>query len=203
MIKDMSELIIIDTEYTTWEGAQDTNWGEDWQYRELVQIAAIKVHLPTYEEIDKLDILIRPIKNPKLSDFFIELTSITQEQLDKEGIDLSKGLEDLAAFCEGFSGNQIVTYGADEGIIEENCNLQVIDNPLPSSWRNIRPYLQANGVDVDTYSSGRLHELTNHPIEGHVHYALHDVRSIARYLKFQQSNSDGDIVSKLPHYKSA
>src|SRR5690606_28807495 len=38
----MPEIIFYDTECTTWEGALANNWGEPWQHREIVQVAAAR-----------------------------------------------------------------------------------------------------------------------------------------------------------------
>lgn len=35
--------IIFDTEYTSWEGSQERNWNGENEFRELVQISAIRV----------------------------------------------------------------------------------------------------------------------------------------------------------------
>ena len=36
------QIIIFDTEFTAWEGSAQRNWSFDWEYREIIQIAAVK-----------------------------------------------------------------------------------------------------------------------------------------------------------------
>ena len=42
MLKLPPTIVLLDTEYTTWEGAQDRNWSGLNEHREIVQIGAIK-----------------------------------------------------------------------------------------------------------------------------------------------------------------
>ena len=43
MLNLLKEIVIYDTEYTTWEGAQKRNWSGPGEYREVVNIGAIKI----------------------------------------------------------------------------------------------------------------------------------------------------------------
>ena len=45
LFKDLlpDTFIILDTEYTSWKGSQERNWSRKNEYKELVQIAAIKI----------------------------------------------------------------------------------------------------------------------------------------------------------------
>ena len=51
----------------------------------------------TRKEIDSFTIFIKPIKNPKLSEYFIELTKITQEEVDAQGKDFKSAVQEFAA----------------------------------------------------------------------------------------------------------
>lgn len=49
---------------------------------EIIEIGAVKVS-ETLQALDKFSSFVKPILNPVLSDFCKELTSITQEDIDK------------------------------------------------------------------------------------------------------------------------
>jgi len=201
MTKNMNEVVIIDTEYTTWPGAIESDWtAEDWMHREIIQIAAVRVNLETGEELEALDIIVKPKINDTLSDLCIDLTTITQERLDNEGGPFPAALEQLKEFCDKVPSTNIVTYGKDESVIAENCDINGVEYPFTVDWFKMRPALMAMGVDVDDYSSGRLHELTDTPLEGHVHYALHDVRSIAAFLIHQRKQDDEQSPALPPQH---
>jgi inhibitor of KinA sporulation pathway (predicted exonuclease) len=173
------EMIIVDTEYTTWPGALESGWAEPWQHREIVQMAAIRVD-DRYRETEAFDQLVIPTINSRLSPLFISLTGIEQERVDSEGVSFSEALNDFLNFVDG---HPVICMNGDEAVMRENCQLNGIDFPFNNSWHRLRPYLELIGVDVQNLSSGDLHNLTPRPLIGHTHNALHDVRSMARWLE--------------------
>ena len=80
------KIIVFDTEFTAWPGSQERNWGAPGEYKEIVQIGAVKIETENFVETDSLDIFIRPQLNPILSDYFIKLTGITQKVVDENGV---------------------------------------------------------------------------------------------------------------------
>jgi hypothetical protein len=117
----MTEIVIFDTEYTTWDGARDRGWMGDNEYRELVQLGALKVDWPSGNVIDSLDILVKPVRNPKLSAFFTELTGITQDVVDRSGIAFDDALKIFFDFCG--VDTPTLCYGNDFCILAENVAL--------------------------------------------------------------------------------
>ena len=71
--------VIFDTEYTSWAGCQKNGWKGN-QKKEIVQISAIKLS-DNLNVICECNILCKPIINPILSDYFVELTHITNDQI--------------------------------------------------------------------------------------------------------------------------
>lgn len=182
--------IIVDTEYTTWPGALESGWSSPGQHREIVQIAAIQVD-SEFREIRSLDLLVRPGINPVLSDLFVELTGIGQKEVDRDGLRFEEALERFYGFA--WRGSlPVVCMNADEAVFRENCGLAGIEFPFERSWHRLRPFLEASGVDLSTRSSGDLHLLTPTPLVGHTHNALHDVRSMAAWIR----HARGSILSE-------
>jgi len=69
-------IIIFDLEFTTWAGAQDRDWSHPGEFREIVQIGALRVDAASLEIVGEFDRLVRPRRNPLLSEFFQELNGI-------------------------------------------------------------------------------------------------------------------------------
>lgn len=185
--------VIIDTEYTTWQGALESGWSAPGQLKEIVQIAAIRVN-DEFKEVDSLDLIVRPTVNPKVSDFFVELTGITQERIDEEGYLFD---EAFLALLDWVNGEPVICMNADEMVMRQNCDI----NDLPfafSSWHRLRPFLEAQGIDLTGLSSGDLHTLTFSPLKGHTHNALHDVRSMAVWLADAKSRGVLASLDDLP-----
>ena len=102
------------------------NWSGPNEEKELVQIGALKVKKfgKTIKIIDKFNIYIKPIINPKLSSYFINLTNINQKKIDEEGISFKKALKLFYEFCKDEYGKiKLYSYGNDFDIIKENLKL--------------------------------------------------------------------------------
>ena len=117
------KIIVFDTEYTSWEGAQTRNWSGPGEFREIVEIGAILVSTKDFSELDSIDLYILPRKNPKLSDYFVELTGITQKKVDKEGLDFTEALEKFLKWSRDY---KMFSWGNDGKDIEENCKLEQV-----------------------------------------------------------------------------
>ena len=131
----MNEIIIYDLEYTTWHGALERNWSKKNEIREITWIAAILVDVNTLQEIDSFDCIIKPTMNPVLSEYFIDLTGLTQQRVDKEGISFFEGVR---AFQRFVNSRPIACHGWDIVAFLENFQLKnlkfrarSIDDDLP------------------------------------------------------------------------
>lgn len=127
----MTEIIIFDTEYTTWEGAQDRQWSGDNEYREVVQIGAIKVDWPSGDVIAECNLFVKPKINPTLSNYFQKLTHITQQHVDMNGMDFQDALKAFITFC---GSNNVYSYGRDDFVLAENIALSRCDYRSLYSW---------------------------------------------------------------------
>ena len=190
--------IIVDTEYTTFPGALESDWSLPGQQKEIIQIAAIKVD-QNFNEMGKIDLLAKPVLNPVLSSLFIDLTGITQQDVDQNGLSFSEALEQFYYFCD-LGKTPVICMNSDETVLRKNCALSGgIIYPFKNSFHRLRPYLERLGVDTQTHSSGDLHTLTPQPLaSAQTHYALHDVRSMAHWLKHMQEQKIFKSVDRLP-----
>ena len=116
------QTIILDTEYTTWPGALESGWSEPWQHREIVQMAAILVD-GDFAEISSFERLVRPACNPQLSQLFVELTGITQSQVDVEGVTFATALHDFERYADE---RPIICMNGDCRVFLDNCDLNQV-----------------------------------------------------------------------------
>ncbi len=79
------QLIIFDTEYASWQGFLTAPEAEK-KKAEIVQIAAVKVNLPDLSVAENLNLYIKPHFTPRLTEYFINLTGITDALLEQEGL---------------------------------------------------------------------------------------------------------------------
>ena len=197
----MPYIYFCDTEYTTWPGALETDWAEDWQHKELVQIAILKVDLASFETVDHFECLVKPVKNPLLSPLFTELTQISQTELDERGLAVADAFTKAKAFIFQDSPKStqdepvIIAYGNDNLIFEETARLNNLPAPFKKPFTDCRDLVALTGTDPTAYTSGSLYKAAGLNLQGHIHNALHDCQSMAAALAVW--------VNQYPELKSA
>lgn len=179
------QVVIFDTEFTTWEGAMEGGWNNPSQHREVFQLAAIRLEKgKKWQNAATFECLLRPVLNPQLSEKAERLTGVTQQQLEERGLPTAQALEQFG----GFMGQAaVVSNGQDINVLAETCGLQRLVMPFgPERFNSLRPQLYA-ALEAEVgpfrradYPSGRVYELLGLKLEtSQVHNALHDVCSLA------------------------
>lgn len=175
-------VVVIDTEFTSWEGFKESGWKAEGKHREIFQISAIIVDLVEDTFVDSYTQFVYPRKNPLLSDYARELTGIAQQQVDV-GIDFREMYVNFMVFASGLPICSYARTAGREGegeIFRENIALYKLAVPYdPSRFINLVPLFAEAGVDVANISSGQLHNCFDVPLRGHLHNASHDVESLA------------------------
>jgi len=181
-----TEIVIYDTEFTTWEGAMERGWSGENEHRELVQIAAQRINLQTQVVVGSFEVLVQPVVNPQLSEYFIDLTHVTQAQVDEQGVSFSSAYAQFMEWSGGLkklSFSQTLDSASDMGVLRENISLYGLSAVLPEpEFGVVTGVFQAVGIDTRQYNSGRLYQAFNLQLTGHQHNAMHDVDSIVASL---------------------
>ena len=112
---------IVDTEFTSWQGSLSRNWSLPTEYREIVNIGLLRVSFePTQIRVERgLDLYIKPVFSPILSNYFISLTGITQASLE-DSPDFKHAWTTAANFI---GDSKPISNGNDGQIIRENMYL--------------------------------------------------------------------------------
>ena len=139
--------------------------------------------------IDKLNIFVLPVLNPTLSEYFINLTKITQSKLDKDGIPFTSALNQFYDFC--LNDNKLLdiySYGNDYHIIKEGLDIRDITEKKFRKWKSnfydVRNIFNEFDINTDKYSSGTIYTAFNlNPNDISVHDALFDSYSIYMSLR--------------------
>lgn len=185
MIRRADTVVVLDLEWTAWEGSWERRWSGPGEHREIVQIGAVMLDgRNVLGERESFDLLVRPRRNPVLSDYFVTLTGITQAHLDAEGMDFAEAIERFSAFL-GPRPGPVLSAGYDGRVLEENCRLCGLPFTLDLGlFFSITPmFLGALGVDEKTFMSSQLPELLGFPRPGRAHDAVGDARCIAEALR--------------------
>jgi inhibitor of KinA sporulation pathway (predicted exonuclease) len=175
---------IFDTEYTSWEGAMARRWSGPNEYREIVQIGAVKLALSDgMAEVAAFDVLTHPVFNPDLSGYFTALTGITNQALAARGTSYADGLAAFAAFTADCA--LILSNGADDGHLRQNCGWRSVAWPFAEGvFDDLRPDFAATlGRPLSETISCDLPRLFGLPFDGPTHDGLADARAIAVALR--------------------
>lgn len=177
-------VVIFDLEITAWEGSLARGWSGPGEFMEVVQIGAVKLDAAvSMAELDCFDVLVQPVKNPVLSDYFTNLTGITNADLEERGLDFGVALTDFADFV-GDAG-MVISNGDDWSELEQNALWAAVDWPFPPGlFRNIRgSFSELLGIPRNKAVSSELPRLLGlAPVPG-AHTGLGDSRAIAAAIR--------------------
>ncbi len=194
----MSKTVVFyDTEFTTWEGAMENDWAGPGQYREMVQIGAVRFDIDTLQEIDEFEILIKPVRNPVLSDFFCELTGITHDEVALNGVHFPDAFHAFIAFVQS---DPTACYGWDARVMRENLGFNGMNHGEEDfDSLNIGLWFHDKGAPygiTPKINSGKLAATLGAEMTGiQEHNALHDARSIAASYRFLiQKGADNPFI---------
>jgi len=170
-------LTIFDLEFTAWEQSLARQWLGPGEFKEVVQIGAVRLNLQSLTMEGSFDCLVRPRVNAKLSDYFENLTGISNRRLAAEGVDFEIGYRRFLDFARG---GTIAAFGHDEWVLDENIRLYGLKGlpPLPD-FLELRDWFFRRGIDPKGLHSCDIGPKLGVPFEGQKHDALCDARSIA------------------------
>jgi len=169
--------IIFDLEFTAWEDSWPRDWIRPGEFRELVQIGAVKVDR-AFAPLSEFQRMVRPRLNSVLSDYLQTLTGITNDDVRTHGVDFVDAYRDFAAFANGLP---VFSFGRDDLIFADNIRLYGLKGLPVLPFRDLRPWLAAQGIDIARrgFHACDVAPAAGVPFEGRKHNGLADARSVA------------------------
>jgi inhibitor of KinA sporulation pathway (predicted exonuclease) len=170
-------ITIFDLEYTAWECSMARGWLTPGEFREVVQIGAVKLDADSFQILDEFECLVRPRINTAISPYLEKLTGITDDAVARHGVDFAQAYARFLAFADG---GPIAAFGHDEYVLEENLRLYGITGarPMPLFY-DLRGWFAVQGLDPRGLQSCEIGPMLGVPFRGHTHDALNDARSLA------------------------
>ncbi len=183
--------VLFDLECTSWEGAGVRGWSDPGEHREVVQLGAIIVDTENFNELSVFKSFVKPRINPVLSEYLIELTEITQEDVDREGVEFPVFLNNFFQWIKSFRGvHQLYCFDSktdrsrlfDLDVLIENCDLLGVEFPFdPEQFHNINELFRKHGYLIK--QSGASPEAFGIEIPARPHNALNDSRGLLISLR--------------------
>lgn len=170
-------ITIFDLEYTAWECSMARHWLTPGEFKEVVQIGAVKLDADTFHVLDEFDCLVKPRINSVISPYLENLTGITNAAVARHGLDFADAYARFLAFADD---GPIAAFGHDEYVLEENLRLYGISGAraLPLFY-DLRGWFAVQGLDPRGMQSWEIGPKLGVPFQGHAHNALNDARSLA------------------------
>lgn len=181
MIASSPTITVFDLEYTAWECSMARHWLTPGEFKEVVQIGAVKLDADSFAVLGEFECLVRPRINSVISPYLEKLTGITNDAVARQGVDFADA---YARFLEFADGSPIAAFGHDEYVLEENLRLYGITGAraMPLFY-DLRGWFAVQGLDPRGMQSCEIGPLLGVPFEGHAHNALNDARSLARGME--------------------
>jgi inhibitor of KinA sporulation pathway (predicted exonuclease) len=178
-------ITIFDLEYTAWECSMARHWLMPGEFKEVVQIGAVKLDADSFAVLGEFEILVRPRINPLLSPYFEKLTGITSARIARQGTDFALAYGRFVKFAgEG----PIAAFGRDERVLEHNVRLYgMAGAPALPVFYDLRGWFAALGVDPRGMLSCDLGSALGVNFAGQAHNALDDARAIAAAMTVMAS----------------
>ena len=177
---ELDTITVFDLEYTAWECSMARHWLEPGQYKEVVQIGAVKLDGRTLQVVGEFDLLVKPRINPVLSPYFEKLTGITNAEVAAGGVDFADAYGRFARFA---ADGPIMAFGHDEWILEENLRLYgITDFPALPRFADLRTWFAACNVDPRGMLSCEIAPSLGLKVGGRAHNALHDARALRDHV---------------------
>jgi len=173
--------VVFDLEFTAWPGSMTHRWLRPGEFREVVQIGAVKVDAADLVEAAAFNQLIKPRLNPELSPYLEALTGVTNEAVAERGVDFADAYR---AFVDFAGGAPIFAFGRDDLVLTDNLALYGLKTmpPLPP-YTNIVPWLVEQGIDTRGLHACDIASAAGATFDGRKHDALEDARSVALGIK--------------------
>lgn len=173
------KILIIDLEATCWPA------GEQQKHQsEIIEIGFAILNTQTGIIEDNEAILIKPTKST-VSPFCTELTTITQDLLDREGISFGEACD----LIRKYKDCTWASYGAyDLNMMVSQCTSRGVEYPLSDNHINVKKLFAGNrGLKKPVGMAGALYIL-DMPLDGTHHRGVDDARNIAKILHWCLTN---------------
>lgn len=182
MAKKLDKIVIIDIEATCWEGKVPDDMDND-----IIEIGICLLDVITGEISDNRGIIVKPERSV-VSPFCTELTTITQEMVDSEGISFKEACSILKK--EYLTQSRAwASFGAyDQKQFQKQCQSMNIAYPLGPSHINVKTLFALKRKLVHEQGMAGALALLNISLEGTHHRGVDDAKNIAKILYWILNN---------------
>lgn len=176
MAQKLDKILVVDIEATCWDGPNPAGMEND-----IIEVGVCLLDVHTGEITDNRGIIVKPERSV-VSPFCTELTTITPEMVDSEGISFKEACAILKKDYLSQS-RAWASFGAyDLKQFQRQCTALGIGYPFGPSHINVKTlFALKNKLAHEQGMAGAL-ALLNIPLEGTHHRGVDDAKNIAKIL---------------------
>lgn len=182
MAKKLDKIVVVDVEATCWESKNPDGMEND-----IIEVGVCLLDINTGEITDNRGILVKPERST-ISDFCTELTTITPEMVENNGVSFQEALKILKSDYLSQS-RAWASFGAyDLKQFQRQCSALGRGFPFGPSHINVKTlFALKRKMEHETGMAGALSDL-NITLEGTHHRGVDDAKNIAKILHWILNN---------------
>lgn len=182
MAQKLDKILVVDIEATCWEGTKPEGMEND-----IIEIGACLLDIATGEISDVAGIMVKPERS-MVSPFCTQLTTITQEQVDREGISFREACKILRDKYQSQT-RAWASFGAyDLKQFQRQGQALNVGYPFGPSHINVKTlFALKKKLNHEEGMAGAL-EILGIPLEGTHHRGVDDAKNIAKILRWILNN---------------
>lgn len=191
-MKITDKIIIIDLEATCWENKEQSKG----QVNEIIEIGICILDTRDGSISQNKGILVKP-KRSTVSPFCTQLTTITQQMLDDEGVSFDEACQLIRTEYDSYQYTW-ASYGAyDINMMKSQCRIRGVDYPLSQDHINVKLlFSKVKGLKGKVGMAGAL-GILNIPLKGTHHRGVDDAYNIAKVLYWCLQNDKDESTYQL------
>lgn len=179
MLLEHTHCIVVDLEATC---SQDGTVPRD--AMEIIELGAVALDVATMEPLGEFQSFVRPVRHPRLTPFCTELTTITQEEVDRAPGFVAMR-DAFAAWLEGFEDAVMASWGAyDKQQLARDCAYHGVAYPFSEAHVNVKAEFSAALGTRKRFGMAAALRKLQLPLDGTHHRGIDDARNIARIARW-------------------
>ncbi|KAG8855470.1 hypothetical protein FRB91_002117 [Serendipita sp. 411] len=177
-----TEILVADLEATCWNNPSDRPAG---QYNEIIEIGWAIVNLEKGETTRNGTILVKPVRST-VSAFCTQLTTITTELLEEEGVTLADAFRTLVDDVKSHTYSWASWGDYDRNMIQRQCKAFKLDSPFSTTHYNVKTLFKELYPGLGIYGMDNVWKqvMTGRHLEGTHHRGGDDAKNISSLLAF-------------------
>ncbi len=149
---------------------------------EIIEIGAVMVARKGLAVVDEFQTFIQPVRNPQLTAFCRELTSIRQADVD-QAPQFPAALESLQAWLRPFEDYLFCSWGDyDKSQFVQDCHYHRRAYPFPDAHLNLKKQFSITQGYKKRFGMAGALQKAGIPLQGTHHRGIDDARNMAQLM---------------------